>query len=353
MFYQKDLTAVDMGSSCIKILSYKKQGKKYYLNQQPVVEGLSRGVIQQGQILDVAELKNIFKQIHGRTKYFSKTKRCALSINSGAVIVRRMEVLGTGKEEDFGARVRQHAEQLISHFDSLYWGYSIIGEGVTPDSRAVVVSAAKIEVVETYLSIIHSVGMKVGVMDTAITCISNMFCHNYRKLPGFHMIIDMGSSSSNIVCVLDGMFCFSRTIILGGDAYSTALSSDLGVDHDRAENLKVNLNKDNISAQVSKSLQNVHDSVASEVNTSLDYFNRGIGLKIGIRELDSVFLIGGGSRTPGLLETISRRCNVSVSHLDPFKQVVSRITRSAYRDLMSVNSFFGVTSGLGMRRVGD
>ena len=353
MFYQKDLVAVDMGSSCIKILSYKKKGRRYYLHQQPVIESLKRGVIQQGQILDMAELKNTFKQIYGRSTHFSKVKRCALSINSGGVIVRRVDVSGTGSEADFGTRVKHAAEQLINNFESLYWGYSVLGAGVKPDSRAVVVCAAKIETVESYLSVIHSVGMKVGVMDTAVTCVSNTFCHNYQKLAGFHIIIDVGSSSSNIVGILDGLFCFNRTIALGGDAYSTALSNDLGVEASRAESLKINLNQENISAQVSKSLQHVHESFAGEVRASLEIFNRGMGLKVGNRELDNVFLIGGGSRIPGLVEAISRSCNVGVSFLDPFRKIGSKISRAAYRDLNAVSAFFGVTSGLGIRHVGD
>lgn len=353
MFYHKDLVAVDMGSSCIKILSFKKRGRKYHLQHQPMVESLKRGVIHQGQILDLTELKNTFNHIHSRSVHFSKLKRCALAINSGAVMIRRFDVAGGESDGDFGSKVFQTAEQLINDFSTLYWGYSVVGEGMIPGTSAVVVCAAKIEMVESYLSVIRSAGMKVGVIDTAVTCISNALNYNYNKLPGFHIIIDIGSSSSNIVGVIDGVYCFSRTIVTGGDEYSTALSRDLGVDPDRAENLKVNLNDHNTSAQVSKSLQRIHDSMAEEINSVLENFHRGLGVKLGGRDLDSVFLIGGGSRIPGLIETISKRCNVSVSLFDPFRKVGSSLSRAARRDLNSVKSFFGVSSGLGIRRVGD
>ena len=353
MFYQKDLVAVDMGSACIKVLSYKKKGNKYYMDQKPVVEQLPRGIIQQGRILSPDQLTPIFKRLYKRCSLFSKTKRCALSINSGAVIIRRVDVEKGSSEGDFGEQVKQVAEQIIDDFEHIHWGYSVVGEGSIPGHKAVAICGAKMEIVETYLSVIHSVGLKVGVMDSSVTCITNTFAHNYEKLPGLHMIVDIGSSSSNVVFLLNGAFCFTRTIILGGDAYTSGIAGDMGMEQDRAENLKIHLSSGSVSVEVSQVLQGIHESFAGEITTSLDYYNRGIGMKLGNNPLQSIFLAGGGSRIPGLAETIASRCGVTVSHLDPFRKIVTKLSRSAQKELSAMSAFYGVTSGLGVRHVGD
>ncbi|MCY4380628.1 MAG: pilus assembly protein PilM [Proteobacteria bacterium] len=355
MFYKKDLVAVDIGSSCIKVLEYQCQNNnKYHLISQPMVESIPRGIIERGEISDAAELSKIFKVLCSRSKLISRIKRCSLSIGSGATIVRRFEIDDVSGAGDLGERVGQQADQALSNFDELQWGYSVLGTDAV-GKTAVVFCAIKIDVIESYLSVIHGAGIKAGVIDSSITSVSNAFLHNYENLSGMNMVIDIGASSSNLICFVNNQFAFARTFNIGGDYYTSCLANDLGIEQERAESLKANLAQSgNIPPQVAQSLIKAHESFVTEVSLSIDYFNRSsIGLSLGDMKLQSIFLVGGGSKIPGLVDTISTKLQVNASRFNPFRRIVPKISRSQRRDLEEMGSFFGVSSGLAIRRVGD
>ncbi|MCY4444621.1 MAG: type IV pilus assembly protein PilM [Proteobacteria bacterium] len=354
MFYQKDLVAVDFGSSCIKVVALKKKGNKHILQSQPHIFSIPRGIINQGTIEKYDELVSEMKKVVSKSKLFSKTKRCALSIGGNAAIVRRVEIDYLDVNIPLGDQVRQLAEQQFSNFDELFWAYSEIDDPDNVGQKSVILCAAKIDCVERYVSIMRRVGFKVGVIDSSILCIANTFAYNCQKLPGLHMVLDLGATYSTVICFLNGIYCLSRVVGIGGDYYTACIASDLGMDEQRAENLKLSVGQGgSVSKNVAGVLHNVHELLAQEIIQTLDFFNKNHGLKTGVQSLQSVFMLGGSSMIPGLSQIISKKCGVQVNQLNPFYGVNMQVSKSIKKKVELQTAFYGVCFGLGIRQVDD
>ena len=354
MFYQKDLVGVDIGSSCIKVVALKKKHGKHILAAPPYVENIPRGIVQQGTIEKLDELVDVLRMVMKKSKLFHKTKRCALSISGNSAIVRRMD-LEIAKDVSTGEQVKQVAEQSFTTFDELYWSYAMLGEGAAVGQKSVVVCAAKIDVVERYVTVMRRLGVRIGVMDSSVLCISNMFGYNYMSVPGLNIVLDMGASSSAVICFLDGQFCHSRIITIGGDYYSSCFSSDLGLDPQRAENLKLSVSQGGSSMpdEVSTILMTVHESLAAEINQTVEYFNRGFGVRYGEQQPQGIFLVGGASMIPGLANVLNKKCGVKVHFINPFHRIQNQLSRGAKENLHRRSPLFGTCLGSGIRRLGD
>lgn len=355
MFYQKDLVAVDIGSSCIKVIGLKRKQGHYYLSNKPYIENIPRGIVHQGTIEKMDELIDAMRMVVRKSKLFHKTKRCSLSISGNSAIVRRMEVELTA-EISLGEQVKQVAEQFFTNFDELYWSYSMLNNESTPTQKSVVLCAAKIDVVERYVTLMRKLGFKVGVIDSSILCISNMFGFNYLSLPGLNIVLEMGASSSTIICFLNGQFCHSRIITIGGDYYSSCFSSDLGLDPQRAENLKLSVSQEgSVPPEVSKILLTVHESLAAEVNQAVEYFNRSYGMKLGAQQpqAQGLYLVGGASMIPGIAQVLMQKCGTKVHFVNPFHRIRNQLSRAGKEGLMRQSPLFGTCLGSGIRRVGD
>ena len=355
MFYHKDLIAIDFGSSCLKILSLQKKGKKYVLVKKPIVETIPRGIIHQGSIEKADELRAILKTVAKKHNIFSKFKKLSIAIGGNASIVRRINVdliKGAGEEEE---QIRQSAEQVLTNFNTLYWSYSILDNEGYESSLSVLLCAVKVEVIENYISVIKgSIGSKVGVIDTSISSLSNCYRYNYGKNQGINAILEIGATYSSIVFFYNGVYCYSKVIGMGGDYYTDSLSSDLGVDKDRAENLKISLNQGkSVPSEVGGIINNNHDILAGEVNQTLDFFAKSSILNIDNKTINVLYMCGGGALIPGIAPVIAKSCNVKVEFLDPFMRIGSSISKSLMKTAKNQGNFYSVGLGLGIRRVGD
>jgi type IV pilus assembly protein PilM len=112
-------------------------------------------------------------------------------------------------------------------------------------------------------------------------------------------LIDIGANKTNIN-ILRGMSShFTREIYLGGDDFTTAISKRLGVEPHQAELLKRDPGE-NVE-QLRKAVMPAIDDLANEINLSFEYFENQFD-----REVDEVYLSGGGSRLPLLEEAFEK-----------------------------------------------
>lgn len=353
MYFQKDLVSVDIGSSCIKVMGLKKKQGRYHLATRPYVEHIPRDIVHQGAIEKLDELVDVMRMVVKKSRLFSKTKRCSLSISGNSALVRRIDV-EVVPEIPMGEQVKQVAEQSFASFEELHWSFSVLGEVGTANQKSVVICAAKINVIERYVAVMRRLGFKVGVIDSSVLCIANMFAHNYASAPGLSMVVDMGASSSSIISLIEGVFCHSKIITIGGDYYSSCFSSDLGLDTQRAENLKLSISGGgSMPPEVGKILTTVHESLASEINSAVEHYNRSLGLRYGEQQLRGIYLTGGASMIPGVADMLTKKCGVKVHFINPFQGVTNQLSKSDKQNLLKQSPLYGTCLGAGLRRVSE
>ncbi|MEZ4872217.1 MAG: pilus assembly protein PilM [Bdellovibrionales bacterium] len=91
-----------------------------------------------------------------------------------------------------------------------------------------------------------------------------------------------------------------------------------------------------------------HEIVCDEIQGSIDFFNNTTP---GV-EISKLYLTGGGSRTPGLIQQMGQVTGKEIEMLNPFIKI--KPARSLSGDFINqVSDLVACAIGLGLRKEGD
>ena len=156
----------------------------------------------------------------------------------------------------------------------------------------------------------------------------------------------------NVNIVKGSTSLFTRDITLGGNQFTDVLQRQLGLSFQQAEALKRGA-KDAASnaddAQIATLINNVTDIVAMEIQKTFDFYRATS--EDNRTSVQKILISGGGSKLKGLAQELSKRLELPVEVLDPFRSinVDSRKFDSGY--LNDIMPEMAVAVGLAMRGV--
>jgi len=166
------------------------------------------------------------------------------------------------------------------------------------------------------------------------------------------MIVDMGALRTNIIIVEDGIPYVTRSLDMGGGAFTRAIGATLSMDVKSAEQMKCDI-KSISSIYPGSGLPKVFDAALQPMITELRYsMNLHTGTQedtVQGRQVEKIILTGGSALLPGLAEFISGQLQLRTYVGDPWARVV-------YPDglrptLDEIGPRFAVPVGLGMRDI--
>lgn len=356
MLLSKPLIAVDIGSSAVKmaLLSGLFKSKKL---ESIGVELIGGGAVSEGIIHDEDEVLRAIKKIIKDQDIDTKHRRVALSLSDEVAQIRRLTVNleGRNKKEFVDILQAEVSTQFELDLNQMYLRYSIVKSKFSmPGEEHVIVSVAKIDLIEQFVNIAHSLGLRVGVMDSEITAAINAIDNAYILPKNLLMIVNVGASTTSIVFTFGSEFLFSRSIQVGGHHVTQRIAESAGVDFENAEGLKIaaSLGDSGIAERISPAIQEVCDVISTEIRQILEFFlSSGEFNEVG--KLRACFLLGGGAMTLGLKSNLAAQIHAPVSIANPFKSM-SVSTMNVDNDYhLTHGSLFGVAAGLALRRIND
>lgn len=343
----KNLIGVDIGSSAIKVCQLKESRKGYGLirlgftplppqsivdghvmNSQAVIEGLGR-VFAEARI---------------------KQREIALSISGQAVIIRKISVpMMTAAELD--EQIQWEAEQHIP-FDikDVHVDYEVLKRRPEAGQMDLLLVAAKRDEINDYTQIARSAKLKPLVVDIDAFTVQNLF-ELSRGMPPDQTfaIINVGASLASINIVSRGVSAFTRDIANGGNYITEQIQRQLNVSFEQAEEFKcasVGAAPGAVPAQVAQVIETVCDSIAGEIQRSLDFFMATSGEP----EMHRIYLTGGSSNLPALPVAVSRRSRVPVEVFEPMERITVEAKEVNQELLRARVAQFSVALGLSMRK---
>jgi type IV pilus assembly protein PilM len=140
---------------------------------------------------------------------------------------------------------------------------------------------------------------------------------------GGEAIVDVGADVTNI-CVHDrGLARFVRILPSGGRDVTKAMSDSLGISEEEAENLKRGLPTDDGPAP--EEVESVRRArvarLVDEIRSSLDFYRAQTP---GV-DISHVLVTGGGSKVPGMIESLAERLASPVEQGHAFSKVAVRL----------------------------
>jgi type IV pilus assembly protein PilM len=217
----------------------------------------------------------------------------------------------------------------------------------------VLLVAAKMDMVNDYTSVIVEAGLQPVVVDVDAFAVQNMFEANY-EVPRSEtvVLINVGSSVTNINVIANGISTFTRDISIGGGQFTDAIQKALNVSYDEAEALKLGGNQDTdavVPQEVERVLQAESEAIANEIQRSLDFY----AATSADAHITRIFMSGGSAKIPALIKTIERRTSVPVELVNPFRNIDISGKGLDAEYLKNIAPMAAVVVGLALRAPAD
>ena len=341
---------MDIGSSSVKILELSKNGKA---PMNLALETFGSEAVSDGEIRDKALVQNTILTIFNKLKIKTKKRIGSVALGGRGVIIKRMIVMPESGVDILDQAAIDAQQVIPSEDDDLYLRFAPLAKAKKDGSVPMVAVGARRDVVESYVSLIKAVGLKVGIIDCTALSLANMFTYNFKVDDCFSIIVNIGASSSEMVILYEGEFLYTRAINFGGYEYNEAIMQDLSVDYENAENLKLSAATDGqVAESIKGALQRVNEQLCQEVNTTLShFFDAEDNLPTSSKDC-RIFLTGGGAKTLGLEAAIAAGLEMPVEILNPFRKIKAGASSPLHQMVQSQGPLFSAAVGLASRSIG-
>lgn len=353
MLFNRSLIAIDIGSSAVKVVELGGRRQKKLIAMG--LELLPPGVVVDGMIQSQPDVENALRTALEKLRVNPRGRRVALALGGSSVIIKK--VLLVAKDADLAEQVYYEAEQNFqTDMSEIYFDFSELNLPPGPNGeKSILLIGARRDVVEQYVSVIRSVGLRTAVIECEVFSAANMFEFNYGEANGLVGLINFGSSVTQVSLLYQGQYVYTRDVPIAGEEYSRQIMALLGVDHNNAEGLKlaVSAGEQNAPPEISKLIGEINEQLVSEMQVSLDYFFQSGDPIAANQSLSAIFVTGGTSRMLGLDASIAAAFQVPVQMLNPFQKIQVNPKKFQLDYVLMHGHLYGVAVGLALRSMSE
>jgi len=358
---KNQLIGLDVGSHSIKLVEINSSKKGMILKNFGVID-LPEDAISEGSIKEMEIVSAAIKTLYKNLKI--KNKNIATSISGYSVIVKKISI-DKRDEAELETTIQGEAEQYIPFdINDVNLDYEILtpladeetGAGGEEDEDGksrlmdVMLVAAKKDIVDDYVGLLHLTGLNPGVLDVDAFALQNVFEVSMDETDGCYALVNVGAQELGVNAIKDGISLFTRDSSYGGFQINEAIMEKYDVSYEEAEKIKLG---DQTSEQDAGALEEIFTSVVSgwvnEIKRALDF----LATTYPDETIEKIFISGGSCRIPGFKKYLSLETEIPVEELNPFAnlQINEKIFDPKYLGYMAPQA--GVAVGLALRSIGD
>jgi type IV pilus assembly protein PilM len=318
----RNLVGVDIGTSSIKVCQIREVRRTPSLVRFGFAP-LPPQTIVDGQVMDASNVVEVLQRVFHDARI--RQREVALSVSGQSVIIRKITVpIMTAAELD--EQIHWEAEQHIP-FDikDVQVDYQVLRRRPEASQMDLLLVAAKRDQINDYAQLARDAKLRPVVCDIDAFTVQNLF-EATRGLPPDKTIaiINVGASLSSLNIVSNGISAFTREIANGGNVITEEIQKQLNIPFEQAEAYKCGGSSADdpnqpgmVPQQVIGVIEAVTDSIAAEIQRSLDFFMA----TSGETEIGHIYVTGGTANLLALAQAIERRARVSVSAWAPTEGV--------------------------------
>jgi type IV pilus assembly protein PilM len=249
--------------------------------------------------------------------------------------------------------VKYEARQQIPFaLEDVVWDYQpLVGsedEGYAIETE-VGLFAMKRDQVARHLKPLESAGIPVDIIQLAPLAIYNFISYDRLKVEGPYdpanppqsiVIISLGTDTTDLV-ITNGYRVWQRSIPIGGNHFTKALTKELKLTFAKAEHLKRNAMKAENPKAVFQAMRPVFSDLVAEIQRSIGFFtSNNRNAKLG-----EMVALGNPMKLPGLQRFLSQNLDQEVKLIDQYNNLVGG-TATAGPQFKENQLTFGVAYGL-------
>ncbi len=330
---------IDLGSTSIKIVELKKEKNQLRLVNYGFSENTNPFKIE--QIEDIKPIVKIIKKIQQKANINSLEAYTALPTFSVFTSVLN---LSNVVAKNISSAVHWEAKKVIPlPLDDMIldWKQIDASNQKGPANIRVLLTGAPKILVKKYINIFKEADIHLKSMETETFSLIRSLLGNDKSTS---MIVEIGASTTDVSIIDKGIPMLSRSIDIGGDTITKAISSRLSIDLEHAEQFKHDLglgliNSDDNSA--SKIIMEVLNPVVNEIKYAMElYLNKNNA------KTEKIILSGGSAMLPNLPEYLSKIVDKKVVIGNPWDRISCQVDLKPLLD--EIGSRMSVAVGLAM-----
>ncbi len=346
---KKTVAGLDVGSSSIKMVEL--DGKMNSLNLVGLgFENLPDDTIVDGQIMELNVVSNVINNICANHQM--SASHVVTGVSGHSVIIKNI-VLPPMSREELEESIDWHAEEHIPYdLADVSLDYQVTSE--TAEATSVLIAACKRERINNIKQAIQLSGRQPVVIDVDTFALQNCYEVNYQPDASQTVaLLNIGASTMNVNIVQGNRSLFTRDITVGGSQFTDVLQRSLGISFQQAEAVKRGV-LDSTQGVEEKSIEplinDVTEIVAMEIQKTFDFY-RATTEDSGEVVVQKILISGGGSKLTGLAAELSKRLELPVEVLDPFRNIKVDTRKFDPDYLSEIMPEMAVAVGLALRGV--
>jgi type IV pilus assembly protein PilM len=347
---REPVIAIDIGTTSLKAIEIDLTQDRPAVISFGVMP-LKSEILSNTNTVSVSKLADALTELFDATNLIETKKRICACVPAPSIFTKRTKV---PQMKYFNLRAHiefEAANFLPSGMSNVRMDFHPI-TAIGKNQIEVLVVAVKNDVFDSLLDGIEGAGLQTAIVDIDCFALQNMFELNYPEHESKTVaLINIGSRFSAINVVRGGESLVVGDVNIGGKFITESLAAATGITFEEVERIKCGL--DNNEAEPQKkdfylALNLAKSQFAQEIHKKLNLLCDSVA----VDGLDMVFISGGGSSLPGLIDELKDRTNVAIETINPLKEI--DIAPEVDQALIDKHrSSLGVLVGLGLRQVGD
>ena len=255
-----------------------------------------------------------------------------VAVPAQAVVIRLMPVPIGMPPEELADVVTQEATNHVPfpiEDANLDWSPMPATERTDADGVRridIILAAIQRSIIESYWRLADTAGVKLGRVDiSSLAVVRSLALAGYLGSSGhLSMVVNMRHDATDINIVRSAMPLFGRSIMIGMDTLTEAISRSLGMHFDEALDLLPEIvlfgvpPTDARMGQAAQVARTVFSDIADELIRSLEFYKS----QVGDVKVDQIVLSGPGTMIQNLDQFISNRMNIRTIVCDPMRDLV-------------------------------
>ncbi len=323
---------VDIGTMGIKIVQLGDEKGKLKLETYGLLETYDSFELLNNslRIKNSASLNSRVSELLSEVIQKSKVtaKQAAMSIPIFSTFSSLVELPDMPNSEIKSAISFEARKYIPIPLDEVVLGWNVVGRsggqkseglggGKSKKVQVLLVAISK-EIAKRYTQIAKLAGLKVTVLETeSFSLARSLIKSEQGRSSGSVIIVDIGSRTTNVIVVSDGLVMKNHSVDTSGDEITRALSYGLGVDFERAESLKRNFGVEHRGINGKKIYEitiPLADVIVSEVEKMMRYYS---SKKDG--QVRKIILTGGSANLKGMDGYFNKKLGLAVERGNPWK----------------------------------
>ncbi|CAN5815605.1 type IV pilus assembly protein PilM [soil metagenome] len=313
LFGRNRLSAgLDIGSGMVKlvVIDHSKAEPEII---HVATSALMQDAIVEGEIMDPVLVAETVRGLIDNAAL--KRREVVAAVGGHDVIVKKIP-MDRMSQTDAREVLRWEAEQHVPFdMENVQLDFQILDGDADSAQMAVLLVAAKRELIENRMSLMSDAGLEPAVIDVEAFALHNAFTHNYPdEREGMIALANIGHETTNVNLLLDGAPVLVRDVPFGTRRLRETLQREHNMTAGQAEAVLQ-------GAADPDALRALLQERADELAVGIERAAAFIVAQSGGDGVSRVYLSGGGACVNGMVEAIAARMGVPAEVASPIQRL--------------------------------